>query len=102
MAPAAGMADQCAGDPGCKDGKKAGAGVPHLPALERGCGHAAHRGQFCRERTHARVGEDHLGDQGWPVACAALRGALMAVRQASGVLFDVDGHTMDQRTNPPR
>ena len=39
---------------------------------------------------------------GQPVARSTLRKALQAVRQASGVMFDVDAYIVDQRTLPPR
>ena len=35
---------------------------------------------------------------GQPVARSTLRKALQAVRQASGVMFDVDDYIVDQRT----
>ena len=39
---------------------------------------------------------------GQPVARSTLRKALLAVRQASGVMFDIDAYIVDQRTPPPR
>ncbi len=39
---------------------------------------------------------------GQPVACSTLRKTLLAVRQASGVMFDVDAYIVDQRTMQPR
>ena len=40
--------------------------------------------------------------RGQPVARSTLRKALMAVRQGSGVMFDVDAYIVDQRrTQPP-
>ena len=37
-----------------------------------------------------------------PVARSTLRKALLAVRQASGSMFDVDAYIVDQRTARPR
>ena len=37
-------------------------------------------------------------ENGKPVARSTLRKALQAVRQASGVMFDVDAYIVDQRT----
>jgi hypothetical protein len=39
---------------------------------------------------------------GLPVARSTLRKALLAVRQASGSMFDVDAYIVDQRTARPR
>jgi len=39
---------------------------------------------------------------GQPVACSTLRKALLAVRQASAVMFDVDAYIVDRRTMQPR
>jgi hypothetical protein len=40
--------------------------------------------------------------QGQPVARSTLRKALLAVRQASGSMFDVDAYIVDQRIAGPR
>jgi hypothetical protein len=39
---------------------------------------------------------------GRPVARSTLRKALLAARQASGSMFDVDGYIVDQRTTHSR
>ena len=39
---------------------------------------------------------------GRPVARSTLRKALLAARQASGSMFDVDAYIVDQRTAQPR
>jgi hypothetical protein len=41
-------------------------------------------------------------NQGQPVARSTLRRALMAVRRASGSMFDVDAYIVDQRIARPR
>lgn len=41
-------------------------------------------------------------EEGRPVARSTLRKALVAVRQASGSMFDVDGYIVDQRAAQPR
>ena len=38
---------------------------------------------------------------GRPVSRSTLRKALLALRQASGVMFDVDAYIVDQRTTTP-
>lgn len=39
---------------------------------------------------------------GQPVARSTLRNALLAVRQVSGVMFEVDAYIVDRRTMQPR
>ena len=86
-----------------QDGENEGARFACLPSLERSCGRAADHGQFDRGRAGTWIGEDHAGyKNGQPVARSTLRKALLAVRQASGMMFDVDACIVDQRTMQPR
>ena len=50
--------------------------------------------------TPIRANEKNLAAirAGRPVARSTLRKALLAARQASGAMFDVDGYIVDQRT----
>jgi hypothetical protein len=52
--------------------------------------------------TPIRVNEKTLAaiEDGRPVARSTLRKALLAVRQTSGSMFDVDAYIVDQRTAP--
>jgi hypothetical protein len=54
--------------------------------------------------TPIRVNEKTLAaiKGGRPVARSTLRKALLAARQASGSMFDVDTYIVDQRTTHPR
>jgi hypothetical protein len=54
--------------------------------------------------TPIRVNEKALAaiKGGRPVARSTLRKALLAARQASGSMFDVDAYIVDQRTTHPR
>jgi hypothetical protein len=51
--------------------------------------------------TPIHVNEKNLGaiKGGRPVARSTLRRALLAARQASGWMFDVDAYIVDQRTS---
>jgi hypothetical protein len=50
--------------------------------------------------TPIRVHEKHLAaiNEGRPVARSTLRKALVAARQASGSMFDIDSYIVDQRS----
>jgi hypothetical protein len=54
--------------------------------------------------TSVRVNEKNLAAirEGRPVARSTLRKALLAARQASGSMFDVDAYIVDQRTHQSR
>ena len=62
--------------------------VTDAPRMERG------RPPHIHERTLTAI------EAGRPVARSTLRKALMAVRQASGSMFDVDAYIVDQRAAP--
>jgi hypothetical protein len=77
------------------NGKEKGSGILHLPTLERGSGGVRHGDADPRQRENP--GRDKGGR---PVARSTLRKALLAVRQASGSMFDIDAYIVDQRRHP--
>ena len=64
----------------------------------------AHRIAASGIPTPIRVNEKTLAaiKEGRPVARSTLRKALLAARQTSGSMFDVDAYIVDQRTTRPR
>jgi hypothetical protein len=81
-----------------RNGKEKRSGILHLPSLERGSGYLSDRGvrhDDTNPRQREKLGRDQRGR---PVARSTLRKALLAARQASGSMFDVDAYIVDQRT----
>jgi len=78
--------------------KEKGPGILYLPALERSGGCPGDRTSGVA--TAIRVNEKILAaiEEGRPVARSTLRKALLAVRQATGSMFDLDAYIVDQRT----
>jgi hypothetical protein len=82
-----------------ENGKEKGPGILHLPALERSSGRSSDR-DVRHDDTDPRQRENLDRDQGGgrPVARSTLRNALLAARQASGSMVDVNAYIVDQRT----